>query len=51
MREVMIPGLQNRGISGYTDKASVTASHAIAKNVDIQAMFTISFTSPDCTFV
>lgn len=51
VRDIMIPSLQNRGVSGCTDKVSVVTSYAMAENVDVQAMFTISFTSPDCTFV
>ena len=49
VREVVVPSLQNRGVSGYTGMS--LTSPMITKNENIQAMFTISFTSPDCTFV
>lgn len=51
VREVVVPGLQNWGVSGYAGKVLVVSAHMMAKNVNVQAMFTISLTSPDCTFV
>jgi len=49
MGEVVVPGLQDGGVSGYVGRS--LTSQMVTKSANAQAMFTISFTSPDCTFV